>query len=214
MSNSVPRANGRGTRDRIRTAAIELFSRNGFVGTTTRELCEAAGVTKPVLYHYFATKEVLFRQIVAETLAEWSETIRAAASMRGTAQQRLIEVVWSDFQFTRRAPDLLRLMYRVVFGAEPIVSVEEVIEAAREELNLFAELARSGIRNGEWAGDPAELALSIRGLSDIQTLRYLIGGEGALSRAQAQRCVEIALRGCRAVQVRPPGRSKVKRANR
>lgn len=229
MSASITTATSRGTRERVRDAAIQLFSRSGFSGTTTRELCEAAHVTKPVLYHYFATKEVLFRQIVAETLAEWGETIREAASIRGSARQRLVEVIWSDFQFTRRDPDLLRLMYRVAFGAEPIVSVEEVIQAARDELKLLAEIAGDGIRSGEWAGDPAELALSIRGLSDIQSLRYLIGGEGTLSRAEAERCVEIAMRGCQATRPGPaprertggPGkrrpkrsRAKVKRANR
>jgi AcrR family transcriptional regulator len=188
--------NGRSTRQRILTAAIELFSQSGFAGTSTRELCQAAGITKPVLYHYFATKEDLFRQIVEEALHEYGEGMRRAAVPEGTAEQRLVEVVWNDFKFTRQQPQLLRLLYRVVFAHEAVIPVEDVVSAAMEELNVLLQVARDGIRSGEWLGSPEEIGLSVLGLSHIHTLRYMVGGEGSLSRAQAQRCVEVALHGC------------------
>ncbi len=189
-------ANGRSTRQRILMAGIELFSRNGFAGTNMRELCEAAGVTKPALYHYFASKEDLFRKIVEEALNEYAAGMRRAGAMAGTAEQRMLEVVWNDFKFTRQQPVLLRLLYRVVFGQEAVIPVETVVSSAMEELQVLIEVARDGIRSGEWLGSPEEIAISVLGLSHIHTLRYLVGGEGSLSRAQAQRCVEIVLHGC------------------
>jgi AcrR family transcriptional regulator len=185
-----------GKRQAIRRAAIRLFSTRGFAGTSTRELCHAAGVTKPVLYHYFANKEALFRQLIEEALSDYREgTVRAGAA-GGSAEDRFVEVVWNDFKFTRKEPELLRLLYRVVFAGEPAVPAQTVVASAMQEMEVLLEVARQGIRQGEWLGSPDEIALSVLGLSHIQTLRYLVGGEGRLSLAQARRCVEIALRGC------------------
>lgn len=193
---SAKKANGHSTRQRILTAAVGLFSKNGFAGTSMRELCEAAGVTKPALYHYFATKEDLFRRIVEEALHEYAEGMRRAAEPEGAAEERLVAVIWNDFKFTKQQPVLLRLLYRVVFGQEAVIPIETVISSAMEELKVLIEVAQDGIRSGEWLGSPEEIAISVLGLSHIHTLRYMVGGQGSLSRAQAQRCVEIALHGC------------------
>ena len=48
----------------ILDAAIELFSERGFQGTTTRSLAAAAGVTEPVLYRHFPTKQDLYSAII------------------------------------------------------------------------------------------------------------------------------------------------------
>lgn len=45
-------------------AACKLFSEKGFRGTTTRELAAAVGVTEPVLYEHFRTKNDLYRAII------------------------------------------------------------------------------------------------------------------------------------------------------
>ncbi len=53
-------------------AAIELFARHGFRGTTTRELATAVGVSEPVLYQHFATKRELYTAIVDQMVSEAS----------------------------------------------------------------------------------------------------------------------------------------------
>jgi AcrR family transcriptional regulator len=47
-------------RERLLAAALELFPRSGFAGTTVDDLVRAAGVTPPVLYHHFGTKAGLY----------------------------------------------------------------------------------------------------------------------------------------------------------
>jgi AcrR family transcriptional regulator len=47
-------------RERLLTAALELFPGSGFAATTVDELVRAAGVTPPVLYHHFDTKAGLY----------------------------------------------------------------------------------------------------------------------------------------------------------
>ncbi|KCV36277.1 TetR/AcrR family transcriptional regulator, partial [Bordetella bronchiseptica] len=45
--------------------AIEHFTKNGFEGST-RELAKQIGVTQPLLYRYFSSKEALIERVYAE----------------------------------------------------------------------------------------------------------------------------------------------------
>jgi TetR/AcrR family transcriptional regulator, transcriptional repressor of aconitase len=52
-------------RKAIVTAAVPLFARKGFAGTTTRELAAAAGVSEALLFRHFPSKQSLYREILA-----------------------------------------------------------------------------------------------------------------------------------------------------
>jgi AcrR family transcriptional regulator len=45
-------------------AAVPLFARRGFAGTTTRELAEAAGISEALLFRHFPSKQLLYREIL------------------------------------------------------------------------------------------------------------------------------------------------------
>jgi TetR/AcrR family transcriptional regulator len=44
--------------------AIEVFARNGFSGTKTKDIAAAAGVSEAILFRHFATKEDLYHAIL------------------------------------------------------------------------------------------------------------------------------------------------------
>jgi len=51
-------------RKAIVDAAVPLFARKGFAGTTTRELAAAAGVSEALLFRHFPSKQSLYREIL------------------------------------------------------------------------------------------------------------------------------------------------------
>lgn len=51
-------------RAQLLDVAIDLFSRKGFGGTTTKEIAAAAGVTEAIIYRHFATKQDLYKAIL------------------------------------------------------------------------------------------------------------------------------------------------------
>src|SRR5437660_12647454 len=51
-------------RQTIVDAAVPLFARKGFAGTTTRELAEAAGISEALLFRHFPSKQLLYREIL------------------------------------------------------------------------------------------------------------------------------------------------------
>jgi len=51
-------------REQILATAVNLFSRNGFRGTTTKEIAQAAGVSEAMVFRHFANKEALYGAIL------------------------------------------------------------------------------------------------------------------------------------------------------
>lgn len=51
-------------RKAIVRAAVPLFARKGFAGTTTRELAEVAGISEALLFKHFPSKQLLYREIL------------------------------------------------------------------------------------------------------------------------------------------------------
>jgi AcrR family transcriptional regulator len=62
---AVSRLDNDERRKAIVTAAVPLFARKGFAGTTTRELAAAAGVSEALLFRHFPSKQSLYREILA-----------------------------------------------------------------------------------------------------------------------------------------------------
>ncbi len=94
---------GEQRRSQIVRVAMQLFSRRGFRGTTTKEIARAAGVSEAMVFRHFATKEELYsaiiddkacagdaedpRQIVADALAEKNDR----AVFEGLALNALVQ---------------------------------------------------------------------------------------------------------------------------
>src|SRR5580658_7465981 len=55
---------GEDRRRQLIEIAIDLFSKKGFGGTTTREIAAAAGVTEAIIFRHFATKQDLYTAIL------------------------------------------------------------------------------------------------------------------------------------------------------
>jgi len=47
-------------------AALDLFSRQGYRGTSVREIAERAGVSTGNVYHHFADKETIFQTVLGQ----------------------------------------------------------------------------------------------------------------------------------------------------
>jgi AcrR family transcriptional regulator len=57
---------GQQARERILAAAATLVGEVGIEGTSIRDVCTAAGVTPPTVYHYFGDKRGLLDAVVAD----------------------------------------------------------------------------------------------------------------------------------------------------
>jgi len=65
-------------RRQLLKAGSELFAQHAYDDISMREIAEAAGVSKPLLYHYFPSKLDLFKAAVAEHAAELQALVESA----------------------------------------------------------------------------------------------------------------------------------------
>src|SRR5437762_1163082 len=71
-------------RQRIVDAAIPLFARKGFGGTTTRELAEAAGISEALLFRHCPSKELLYREILQQVGCQGDPVLEQLATLPAT----------------------------------------------------------------------------------------------------------------------------------
>jgi AcrR family transcriptional regulator len=64
-----PAAKAADTRERIVRAAREVFSELGYDAATFQAIAIRADLTRPAINHYFASKRVLYREVVEQTNA-------------------------------------------------------------------------------------------------------------------------------------------------
>ena len=158
---AITRLDSDDRRKAIVTAAVPLFARNGFAGTTTRELAAAAGVSEALLFKHFPSKQSLYREIL--TLGcEGDPALEKLATLPASSQTAIGIVRFMVRRFVlgsecdRRDLDLkMRLMLH---------SCLEDGDYARE---LFAAIAprvvplfTASLKAAEAAGDLAPLAVS------------------------------------------------------
>ncbi len=77
-------------RDRLFEAALKLFARKGYHATSVREIVEAAGVSKPVLYYWFRNKEGVFRHLMDEAVAAHRQILAEVQAEGGPASERIL----------------------------------------------------------------------------------------------------------------------------
>jgi TetR/AcrR family transcriptional regulator len=70
MAATPTRMSASDRRNQLLDVAIDLFSRKGFGGTTTKEIAAAAGVTEAIIFRHFATKQDLYKAILDTRCAD------------------------------------------------------------------------------------------------------------------------------------------------
>ena len=89
-------------RDRILHVALELFTEQGYDGTSLREIAERLNVTKAALYYHFKSKEALLLSLMEElkesidALVAWAREQEFSAEFQVEVLERLADLFYGD----------------------------------------------------------------------------------------------------------------------
>jgi len=137
------------TSDRILAAATELLAASATGDISTRAVCEAAGVTQPVLYRAFGDKDGLLAA-VANSVWEGYLTSKRAAQPSADALADLTAGWDAHTEFALANPHA----YRLIFGT----GLRGSSHAAREAMALLEAILERLARQGRLRVDPATAA--------------------------------------------------------
>ncbi|MDC8445188.1 MAG: TetR/AcrR family transcriptional regulator [Nitrosomonas sp.] len=82
------------TRQKIIDAAFELFYRQGYQSTTMDQVIAVSGVSKPTVYIYFPSKEILCVEYLKERHQREAASLNDAINQADTPYQRYMSVVY------------------------------------------------------------------------------------------------------------------------
>ncbi len=182
-----------GARDTILNAATELFAKKGYAGASTREICQAAGITKPALYYHFRGKEHLYQELMLDIFNQTRKNLLRISEDRGSLRERLIRYVSSEFRNCTKDPNSMRLLFRMMFSPEGEYPRFNFIKEFKRERDVIAQVIRTCMS----AGKPSDAELmsgALLGMMLMQILEYFFTGRRTLSRQTAERLVDLLLR--------------------
>ena len=187
-----------GGREAILKAAVRLFAEKGYTGASTREICQAAGITKPVLYYHFRGKEHLYQELIIDCFSQHQKVLLRASQAGGTFRERLVRIMETNLKSAREDPWRVRFLTRMVFSPEEQRPRLNVVERLEDERAFLTGVFQDGIAAGLVRGKARELATITMGMSLITILANLFTGKPALNRRDAEKLVGVLLDGCAA----------------
>ncbi len=146
----------------ILAAARRLFARQGVAASTMDDIARVAGVSRPTVFNYFPSKNLLLAALVHEMEARFLKLIEAQFDEPGTAAQRLAAVFGWTASRVEESAELSRVLIgasETTFGAAP----DSAVRTERTH-QAFTRVLDQGRREGNVRRDvPTEVLAEIVG---------------------------------------------------
>lgn len=176
----VRRRNAAATREAILASARQAFARAGYDGVGVRGIARGAGVTAMLVNRYFGSKEQLFAEVVAKTMATPSILTQ--------------EIITSPSPGAKIATALIE---QTTTGAIPLdgflimlhsASSSQAAKIGREQIEKHHQKVMTAALRGDLAPQRAAMVLSL--IAGFQVMRQMIG-LSALAKAKPDVLVNI-----------------------
>ena len=180
-SRPPPRTrNAAATREAILRSARTAFGRAGYDGVGVREIAQGAGVTAMLINRYFGSKEQLFAQVVADTMAQpviLTDQTLGATDLAGDIARGLVGMTQPG------APTLDGFMIMFHSASSP-----RAAQIARDQIQAHHQKTMAAALDGPLAAERAALVLAV--VAGVQSMRQMVG-LSALTDADPQALVAL-----------------------
>lgn len=144
----------------ILAAALDVFSTHGFRGATLDQIAEAAGLSKPNLLYWFASKEEVHRMLLTRLLDTWLQPL-ARLDPGGDPVAEIVGYVRRKIEMARDFPRESRL-----FAGEILQGAPHIGDVLAGELRTLVDAKAEVVAGWAAAGriapvDPHHLIFSI-----------------------------------------------------
>jgi TetR/AcrR family transcriptional regulator len=191
---------GRAKREAILEAALEVFAAQGFRGASLDQIAEAAGLSKPNLLYWFASKEAIHRHLLERQLDTWLEPLRRL-DPDGDPAAEIAAYIRRKLEMARDYPRESRLFAGEILQGAPHIA-DVLAGPLRDLVDAKAAVIRAWTAAGRIAEvDPHHLIVSIWAVTqhyaDFDAQLDAVLGDGHAGRFEdAERFLtELYLRG-------------------
>jgi AcrR family transcriptional regulator len=146
--------------------AMKLFSKQGFDGTSTREIAKAAGISEAIIFRHFKTKEELYWAVLADRdeSSGRNRRIREVLTSGDDFYEILVSIAKTLLDRTADDASFTRLLFYSVLRNREL-SGRFFRTYAHENFELLSDFIRKGIEGGQFrAVQPGLAAQSFLGM--------------------------------------------------
>jgi TetR/AcrR family transcriptional regulator len=182
----------KGARNIILNVSMRLFAQKGYAGCSIREICQAAGITKPVLYYHFRSKEHLYQELMLDIFNQTKKNYLQLSTFRGSLRNRLVQYVSSEFQNCRKEPDSVRLLFRMMFSPEGEYPRFNFVAEFKNERDVIAGFIKEQMSKNS-PDDPELISSALMGMMLMQILEFFFTRRRTLTRRTAEKLIDLLL---------------------
>lgn len=146
------------TRRQLLEATLKLISEKGYLGATTREISQEAGVTELTLFRHFGSKEMLFEELL-KTYTFLPQLKELLPELDGMGSDEALAMIATRFLLSlKERKAMIKIMYsEVTIYPEKIRNVyNKFVDAMRGTLaEYFSSLQEKGILKKELSPETA-----------------------------------------------------------
>ncbi|MBL4731864.1 MAG: TetR family transcriptional regulator C-terminal domain-containing protein [Rhizobiaceae bacterium] len=144
----------------ILESALEIFSTNGFRGTTIDQIAAAAGMSKPNLLYYFRRKEDMHQALLDQLLTNWLAPLEEM-DPEGEPLEEICKYIRRKLEMAEKYPRESRLFANEILQGAPHIK-EQLEGALRELVDEKSKLIENWIEQKKLAPcDPRHVIFSI-----------------------------------------------------
>jgi AcrR family transcriptional regulator len=142
-------------REVIAGAAAEVFAERGYNGASIEEIARRSGVTPPVLYDHFASKQELFRALLESHFADLREVWGRNFGGEDSPERRVARSFDAWFAYIESHPFAGRLLFRETTGDPAIAAMHAEVAAASRAAVMPLATAEPGLLDLAGSGEEA-----------------------------------------------------------
>jgi AcrR family transcriptional regulator len=196
-------------RERLLEVATALFARKGYSATTTREIVNAARVTKPVLYYYFRSKEGIYLELMERAFKQFENVVDTSMMGSGSIERKLLRLCDQVFALALKEIDVVRLVYAFYYGPPQGAPFFDFDAVHQRLFDAIQQLVIEGMRNKELReGKVEDMAWAIFGAINVTIENELCHPERELGHAGLRRILRLLFEGISTTKGRRRGEEK------
>ena len=134
MSGSQPKTLSRIQREKrsaIKQAALDVFSIYGLRGATLDKIAQAAGLTKPNILYYYASKDDIYFDLLNGLLDDWVAPLRKI-SKTGDPLHEILNYMHAKLAMSREKPRESKLFATEILHGAPLT--QDVLSTSLKEI--------------------------------------------------------------------------------
>jgi AcrR family transcriptional regulator len=194
---SPPKRRMRGPERRAQLLAVarRAFGRSGFHGVSMDEVAKEAGVTKPILYDHFHSKEELYGALLEADAQALEERVRSALAAPTGNRERIRQSFQAYFDFVDEHAAGFRLFMQESMAGDGDDLFRSKVQDVRDR--ILQEVSDLIVRESQGAvprEDADTVALALVGMVETAA-RHDPGGPKKRRRRAVDTLVRLAWRG-------------------